>query len=347
MTLIYFILILGATVFIHELGHFLFAKKAGVYCYEFSVGMGPKIFSFNRKNDETKYCIRLLPIGGFVKMAGEEIEADENIPDDKRMQTKSFVQRFLIIVSGAVFNFLLGIILLFTIALIFGSVETKPYLGELDPNYSAYKSGLREGDLILKMDDRRVRTWDDVFVGLEIKNPGEEVKFEFKDEFDNINTVYVSPVKDVIDDEERYVYGISMPDTKKYGVISSIEYAFTKFISIYRTMIRVIFSLFSGALGLGNLAGPVGIYNLVGEQARVGVENILYLVAFLSINVGFINLIPFPAFDGGRAVFLIFEKGTKKTISPNIENTIHAVGFALLMLLMVIITIQDIKNIIK
>src|SRR5574344_1051051 len=105
MTLIYFILILGLTVFIHELGHFIFAKRSGVYCYEFSLGMGPKLYSFKRKNDETTYSLRLLPIGGYVQMAGEEVEVDENIPVKRRMQSKTVWQRFKIVVAGALNNF--------------------------------------------------------------------------------------------------------------------------------------------------------------------------------------------------------------------------------------------------
>src|SRR5574344_2029938 len=123
MTLIYFVLILGITVFIHELGHFLMAKKNGVYCYEFSLGMGPKIYSFKRKNDETIYSIRLFPIGGYVQMASEEIEADENIPVKKRLQSKTIWQRFKIVVAGALNNFILGILLLFLIGIFYGSPE--------------------------------------------------------------------------------------------------------------------------------------------------------------------------------------------------------------------------------
>ena len=117
ITIIYFILILGVTVFIHELGHFLFAKKFGVYVYEFSIGMGPRLLKFNRKNDETDYCLRLFPIGGFVQMAGEEIEVDEKIPENKRLQSKPAYQRALIMVAGVMMNFLLAIVLLFCIGL--------------------------------------------------------------------------------------------------------------------------------------------------------------------------------------------------------------------------------------
>ena len=120
ITIIAFIFILGVTVTIHEFGHFLFAKKAGIYVYEFSIGMGPRLFKFKRKNDETDYSIRLLPIGGYVQMAGEDIEVDKNIPKDKLLQSKTWIQRFLTMIAGVMFNFLLAIVVLFIIALVKG-----------------------------------------------------------------------------------------------------------------------------------------------------------------------------------------------------------------------------------
>ena len=164
MTLIYFVLILGITVFIHELGHFLMAKKNGVYCYEFSLGMGPKIYSFNRKNDETTYSIRLFPIGGFVQMAGEDIEEEEDIPKNKQMQSKTIWQRFVIVLAGVFNNFILGFVLLFLMALIYGSVSQKPVVTSVDSKYNAYKVNVREGDTILKVNGKRTRTLDDVIL---------------------------------------------------------------------------------------------------------------------------------------------------------------------------------------
>ena len=128
MTLIYFIFVLGITVLIHELGHFIFAKKAGIYIYEFSLGMGPKLFSWHRKNDETMYAIRLFPIGGYVSMAGESVEYDEEIPKEKHLQEKTWMQRFLTIIAGVAFNFLLALILLFIVGLIEGSPSKETYI---------------------------------------------------------------------------------------------------------------------------------------------------------------------------------------------------------------------------
>lgn len=343
MTLVYFILILGLTVFIHELGHFIFAKRSGVYCYEFSLGMGPKLFSFRRKNDETVYSLRLLPIGGYVQMAGEEIEEDKNLPKEKQMQSKTVWQRFTIVVAGAFNNFILGIVLLFLIGLFCGSPETKPYIENVDVKYNAYKVNVREGDLIKKINDKWVSSIDDVMLEFQLVEKGSSMKFLLIDKEGNEKTVSVIPTKEVSENgEESYVYGIGLTNKVNNGFINSIKYSFSKFSSIFRSMFKVIGNLFTGRLGLNSLSGPVGIYNVVGEQSKQGFENVIYLCAYISINVGFVNLIPLPAFDGGRALFLIIEKIRKKPINQKTENTIHSIGFALLMILIVVITINDI-----
>ena len=135
MTLLYFFIVLGITVFIHELGHFIFAKRAGIHVYEFAIGMGARIFKFNRPNDETTYSLRLFPIGGFVSMSGEEVTEDESIPVEKRMQSKTWFERFLVMVAGVTFNFILAIVLLFIIALITSAPNNKPYINGVDENY--------------------------------------------------------------------------------------------------------------------------------------------------------------------------------------------------------------------
>ena len=157
LTLIYFIFIMGIIVFIHEFGHFIFAKKFGVYCYEFSIGMGPKIYSFKRKNDETTYSIRLFPIGGYVSMAGEEVEVDENIPLDKRMQSKKWYQRVLIVTAGVIMNFLLAFILLIVVGLLTSSPISNTTISKVDSNNPAYQSGLKKGDKIVSVEGKKVK----------------------------------------------------------------------------------------------------------------------------------------------------------------------------------------------
>ena len=226
MTIIYFILILGGIVFFHELGHFLFAKKAGVYIYEFSIGMGPQLFKWKSKKDETMYSIRLLPIGGFVQMAGEEIDPDENIPKEKRMQSKTWLQRFSIMIAGIFFNFVLAIVLLFVVGLINGTPKKETYIGVIDKNSSAYNAGLRENFEILQVNGKKASTKDILSLEL-IANVKKEVEIKYKDENGNVEIAKFKA--DTVDENgtTNYKYGFSLINQKQRGFFSSIKYAFT------------------------------------------------------------------------------------------------------------------------
>lgn len=343
MTIVYFILILGIIVCIHEFGHFLFAKKAGIYVYEFSIGMGPRLFKWNRKNDETTYSIRLLPIGGFVQMAGEDLEADEKseIPKDKMMQNKKWHQRFLTIIAGVMFNFILAIVLLFVIALIHGAPYLGTRVGEVTENSPAAIAGLEAGDKIIKVGNKKVNNADMLMLEIQVQN-GKETIFVVEKKDGKTNEIVITPKKVIVDKKEGYQYGFGLETKTEKGIIGAIKYAFGKTLSLVEQMIFIIGYLFTGKLALSSLAGPVGIFQVVGKTAKTGILNIIYLIAFMSINVGFLNLLPIPAFDGGRLLFLIIEKIKRSPVSPKVENAIHSVGFVLLMILMVVITYNDI-----
>lgn len=346
MTIIYFILILGGIVFFHELGHFLFAKNAGVYIYEFSIGMGPQLFKWKSKKDETMYSIRLLPIGGFVQMAGEEIDPDENIPKEKRMQSKTWLERFSIMIAGIFFNFVLAIVLLFVVGLINGTPKKETYIGVIDKNSSAYNAGLRENFEILQVNGKKASTKDILSLEL-IANVKKEVEIKYKDANGNVEIAKFKA--DTVDENgtTNYKYGFSLINQKQRGFFSSIKYAFTKTIELIEYMFFVIWYLITGKISLTNLSGPIGIFTMVGETAKEGLINLVYLMAIISVNVGFINFLPLPAFDGGRILFLIIEKIKGSPVNPKIENIIHTVGLGLLMLLMVFITYNDILRIFR
>ena len=346
MTLIYFILILGITVMIHEFGHFIFAKKAGIYVYEFSIGMGPRICKFNRKNDETEYSIRLLPIGGFVSMAGEDIEVDKNIPKNKLLQSKTWFQRFMTIIAGVLFNFLLAIFLLFVVGLLNGSPQNKPYIKSIDKDYPLYDTAMKSGDLIVAIDGEKINNTDKLLIMLQIQS-GKTINIKVKHSDDTYDTVKAKPVAKENNGEKSYLYGFTLDTKVEKGIIPAIKYSFTKTGSLVEQMGLIIGYLITGKLSLNNLAGPVGIYSIVGASVKAGFVNVLYLIAYLCINVGFINFIPLPAFDGGRLLFLIIEKIKGSPVNAKIENTIHSVGFVLLMLLMIFITYNDILRLFK
>ena len=342
MTLIYMILILGIIVFIHEFGHFLFAKKAGIYVYEFSLGMGPRLFKFTRKNDETEYSIRLFPIGGYVQMAGEEIEADEKIPEEKRMQSKTWVQRFLTIIAGIMFNFILAIVVFFIIGLTSGASQNKPYISFVEEN-SVNSDIISAGDKILAINGKKI-IFTDVFVLDVHMNGNKPLNLTIKDSEGQVRDVTLNPIEVNNDGKISYKYGIGLGDETKTGIIASVKYAFVKFAALVCQMALVLKNLVIGKLGISSMSGPVGIFNVVGESAKAGFINLVYLVGFISLNVGFMNLLPIPALDGGRILFLIIEKIKGSKVDVKVENTIHTIGFALLILLMLVITFNDIMK---
>lgn len=340
MTLLYFIIVLGVTILIHEIGHFIFAKRAGVYVYEFSIGMGPKIFSFHRKNDETTYAIRLFPIGGFVSMAGEDLETDKTIPSDKQLCHKSWGKRFITIIAGVLFNFLLAFILLFVVGLINGSSSNRAYIADIEEEYPAYNV-LHEGEEIIAINGITVHSIERLTLEMQVHS-GEELAFTVRTKEGKERIETLTPKKIQRDDKISYLYGFSLTTEVTHGFFAALKYAFTKMYYLLEQMVLIIVYLITGKLSLTSLSGPIGIFTIVGESAKAGIMSILYLIAYLCINVGFINLIPLPAFDGGRAFFLIIEKIKGSRVKPEVENTIHSIGFILLMLLMVVVTWNDI-----
>ena len=337
ITILAFVFILGLTVTIHEFGHFLFAKKAGIYVYEFSIGMGPRLFKFKRKNDETDYSIRLLPIGGYVQMAGEDIEVDKDIPKDKLLQSKTWFQRFLTMVAGVMFNFLLAIVVLFIIALFKGVTLDATRID------TSKIEGLKKGDKIISIDGNFVNNYDKLALELSVAGSKKfDIKVKHKD--GSYDTVAIKPkaIYDKKDKLKGYEYGFTITGKDEKGILAAIKYAFIKFVSIIEQMFFTVWYLITGKISLKLLSGPVGIFSIVGSAAKTGFFSVLSLLALISVNVGFINLLPIPAFDGGHILFLIIEKIKGSKVNPKVENTIHTIFFILLMVLMLYITFNDV-----
>ncbi|MEG0619003.1 MAG: RIP metalloprotease RseP [Bacilli bacterium] len=340
MTLIYFILILGITVCIHEFGHFYFAKKSGVYVYEFSIGMGPVIKQWKRKNDETVYSIRLFPIGGYVSMAGEQVDDDDKVPSTKRLYNKTWGQRFITIAAGIILNFVLAIVLFFILAVVTGTPSMNGYVTSLEKNMPAYNSGLKVGDKILKLNKKNINA-DMIMLDLMV-NKEKEITLTVEHENNKIEHVKIKPKKTK---EGSYKFGFGIGAKEEKGFLAPFKYAFEKTWSLLKQMVYVITYLCTGQISFNSLSGPVGIYEVVGETAKAGFASLVYLLAYISLNVGFMNLLPIPAFDGGRLLFLIIEKVKGSPVNPKIENIIHSIGLFLLLGLMVVITYNDIVRI--
>ena len=340
MGIICFILVLGVTILVHEFGHYLFAKLSNTYVFEFSIGMGKKILSYKKKGGETEYNLRLIPIGGFVQLAGEDPKDENNIPKDRLLNNKKFYQKFLIMVAGAGFNFILALFALFLYGAIWGSPSLSTTIPNVVVDSPAYVAGLEAGDKIMKINGNNTYTIDDVQIYLFLAEEG-ATTFEIKRK-DQTKLISVTPLEEKEAQEKGYSYGIEYSKKQDHGFLNAIKYSFAKTGAMFNQMFITIKSLFTGGVGMNDLSGPVGIYGIVDSARQAGFQYLLELIALLSINVGVINLLPFPAFDGGRILFTIIEKITGKKINPNVENIIHTIGFMLLMALMIYVTCNDI-----
>lgn len=302
--------------------------------------MGPVLLKKKAK-DGTIYAIRAIPIGGFVSLAGEEVEVDLTKQKGHNLQDKTVFQRFLVMFMGVGFNFIFAFLVLFISALIFGSQDMKPVITNVTTNSPAHNVGVMAGDKIVSINDHNVTFYDDISLYLTLSDLSKPIEMEVERN-DKVYSYEITPIKEEKDGEVRYLIGIELVPEKESGFFASIKYAFLKEAALFKQMFVTIGNLFTGGISVKQLSGPVGIYSIVGEVRQLGTDALLYLIALLSINVGIINILPFPAFDGGRILFLIIEKIKGSPVSPKVENLIHSIGFILLIILMLYITFNDI-----
>lgn len=323
------ILILG-----HEFGHFIMAKANGVKVEEFSLGMGPKLFGI--KGKETEYLIKLLPIGGYVKMLGEEGESN----DEKAFSSKSPKQKLSIVAAGPIMNLILACVFLIILASINGKLV--PVISSFSLNSPAKQAGIMIGDRILKINDKSINSWEQCVQEIS-KSKGNDIKIDVYRKGD-IKSLIVKPK--FVKEENRYIIGV-YPMRQKYGIIQLIKQG----ISETWNMIKMIFAsfgwLFTGKAKLADVGGPVSIIRLSVKTASMGIPALLYFTAFLSVNLGILNIIPFPALDGGWITLLLVEIITGKKFDENKVGTINYIGFMILMTIMVLVTIKDIVKPLK
>lgn len=334
LTILLTIIILGVMIIFHETGHFVVAKLADVHVMEFAIGMGPKVFS--RKRGETAYSLRAIPIGGFVRMAGEDPDDGD---DPRGIDKKSAWQRIAIMAAGAMMNFVLAV-LLFSIVVFFQGVpDNQAIIGEVFPDLPAQQVGIQAGDRILSINGIDIESWQDVTKA--IKNSPETV-LQIKIARDNqtINLT-VTTLKDEVNDEGYIGIG---PHLKRGSLFSSLIYGFEHTLWIINFLITAIVGMFTGKVAAEG-AGPLGIAQMVSEVSQTGFLNLMSFTAMLSINVGIFNLVPIPPLDGSRILFVVVEILRGKPIDPKKENFIYFLGFALLILFAVLITYQDILRI--
>ena len=339
------VLAFGVMIFLHELGHYLAARAFGVSVSEFSIGMGPRLLSYTSKKTGIVYKICAFPIGGYVSMAGEDEESD----DPNSLEKKPAWQRLIIMAAGGISNLITGfLIMLLCVAMLLESLTTPQVAAfpthEDGTPTASYKQGLREGDVILAVDGRRVRI-------------GAELDYEIMRR--GIHPVTLTVERDgailllenfrfrIIEEGREQFGGRDFYLSTEEGSLSHVLYhAFHRSVMTVRMVWESFYDLITGRFSTDALSGPVGVTSAMVQTASAGAANFLYLVAVISLNLGVVNLFPLPALDGGRILLLGISALMRRPIPARIEGAIHSVGLILLFGLMLVVTCKDVIQLI-
>ncbi|MDF2568120.1 MAG: rseP, partial [Oscillospiraceae bacterium] len=324
---------------IHELGHFLVAKASGIKIHEFALGMGPTILK--KQKGETKYALRLFPIGGFVSMEGEDSASE----DEGAFCKKPVHKKIAVVVAGAAMNIILGFLIMMTIVLMQPKIASKT-IAKFDTGAVSSQTGLAVGDQIREINGLSILSGNDLSYAFYRDNDGTydiQVKRDGK-------KVDLKDVKfDLRKTDSGQVTQVPVIDFKvnpeKKNVFTVLKYSALETASTARLVWLSLMDLLRGVAKVSDLSGPVGVGSAIGQASRMGIQSFLMLVGFITINIGVFNLLPLPALDGGRLIFLIIEGIRRKPIKAEYEGYIHMAGFIALMLLMVFVTFKDVFNI--
>jgi len=344
------IVVLGVLIFVHELGHFLAARLCGVGVEKFSLGFGPKIFG--KKIGITDYQISSIPLGGYVKMIGEEPDADIDPANISLSFThKHVLKRIIIVAAGPLFNYLLAIVIFFAFFQIYGTFILRPVVGEVRKGAPAEKAGLVKGDEIVSIDGTAVSSWEEMAelitgssgrsLSATVRRGGSETVLHITPE--------LQPAKNLFgEDIERYVIGITSSGdvlSVKLNPIQAVTESLVQAYKVSKLMIVGIAKLIKGDISAKNLGGPIMIVQMAGDQAKEGAANLIYFIAFISINLAIINFLPIPVLDGGHLLFFSIELLIGRPVNIRTREIAQQAGIFVLLLLMVFVFYNDITRI--
>jgi len=343
------ILVFGLIVLIHELGHFLFAKMNKIAVVEFSIGMGPRLLHF--KKGETTYSIKLLPLGGSCMMLGE----DEENPDERAFQNRSIPARMSVIAAGPIFNFILAFLL--SLVLVGMSGYDITYIKEVTEGSPAYEAGMRSGDKLLKINGEKVSMYQEYILYKLMKPDDKMNQVEFlrtdpQTGNQEIQTVSVTP--QYSEESKKYLIGILIaPENKKAANAGDlVKHGYMEMEYDVKLTVKSLGMLFTGKASVNDLSGPVGIVVMIDDSVKAGLTvsvvaalmNVVSMCILLSANLGVMNLLPIPALDGGRLLFLIIEAIRGKRMDPEKEGLVNMISMAALMALMIFVVFNDISR---
>jgi len=348
VTLISFIVLLGILIFVHEFGHFLTARLAGVGVQKFSLGFGPKIIG--KKIGETEYVLSWIPLGGFVKLLGESGTEELSLEDEERSFYKQPTwKRLLIVLAGPVFNFLLAIVIFF-IVYMYGIPNLIPVIGQMSPDSSASAAGMVTGDKILSLNGKKITYWSEIKpIVTEARGSDLKVVVQRGDE-EKIFTVKpkLSKAKTIFGEEESaYLIGISPAGKtviERKNPIQAVVASCEKTWEISKLTVISVVKMIEGVISPRTLGGPIFIAQVAGDQVKEGIVPFILFMAILSINLGVINLFPIPVLDGGHIFFYLIEMVIRREIPIKIKEISQQIGFVALLMLMLFVIMIDIER---
>lgn len=348
-TVISFIIVIGIIVFFHELGHFLAAKLAGVRVEVFSLGFPPKMIS--RKYGETEYQIAWIPLGGYVKMSGmldESFDDDFDKDDPRGFVAQPFRIRFLIITAGVIMNFLLGVLLYSIVTLFEGipvGVMSSTTISEVGEDSPADLAGMQAGDHIIEINGKTVSDWEELTESIRQHQIGSPISITWlrgDSTFSKEITPTATPVLSFDRDTVGTIGVLGTLDTRRVGLGMAVVYGTDWVIGVLRANVISLWWLVSGQARVSELTGPFGIAEKSGQSARSGLSSFVIFIAFISVSIGFVNILPIPMLDGGHLAFMLIEAVIKRPIAEKVKLNLMRVGLAALLVLILFVSYHDI-----
>jgi regulator of sigma E protease len=347
MDILWFLIVIGVIIFVHELGHFLAAKSMGMRVEKFSIGFPPTIKSFRHK--ETEYAISAIPLGGYVKIAGmvdESLDGKGLTGAPWEFQSKKPWQKIFVLCAGVLMNFLLAVLIFTVITKINGVPEEGPVVvGGVQEGYPAETVGLQPDDIIISVDDDPVATWRD-FVDRIKARPEQQTILAWIRAADTLQATVIPTTREVTIGSEVMVQGYLgvefRPTFRNAGWLESVGQGAAICWEVVRESLKLIVHLFRGEASIKELTGPIGIAKLSGETARIGLISFLGFIGLISVSIGLLNILPLPVLDGGHILIVLVESAVRRTISTRVKLIIQQVGFLLLIALVLVVSFNDV-----